>query len=217
MNPLAFNFDSPQQMRNKPKHALAILPMGLMFISFAPLWLFSAWLGVVLGIPDNVPVKEQPHGFLYACIVLVAMVLFMLGGYLLGWVLNALAMRIFFKWPKEQVSRVFLYSEIPPSWLKDNNSGTIDSESAAPSNSTWANTRQKGKKHFIIHRGILAWGVPMYVIMACLPAINGKAKPTVFYFFWEACLWGAAGAAFGLLVWHFSEKQFIKKNGKKAP
>jgi hypothetical protein len=71
-----------------------------------------------------------------------------------------------------------------------------------------------GKGRFVFQRGLIAWGVPMYLFMAVLPVINGRVETTVFYFLWQACLWGVAGALFGLATWHFSEKSFLKQHGK---
>ena len=214
MNPLAWNFEIPQRMRTQPQIALGVLPIGLMFASFAPLFFLAASLSSILGIPENAPVKDQPNGMLWLILFLVAMVILMITGYLLGWVLNAIVLRVFFKWPQQKISRVLLYSEVPPSWLKETNTTTgAASSNAIPS--SWAATRQMGKRRFILQRGVLAWGIPMYLFMAALPAINGRVE--VFYFLWQACLWGAAGALFGFVIWHFSEKSFLKQHGKQEP
>jgi uncharacterized protein YfiM (DUF2279 family) len=216
MNPLAWNFEIPQRMRTQPQIALGVLPIGLMFASFAPLFFLAASLSSILGIPENAPVKDQPNGMLWLILFLVAMVILMITGYLLGWVLNAIVLRVFFKWPQQKISRVLLYSEVPPSWLKETNTTTgAASSNATPS--SWAATRQMGKRRFILQRGVLAWGIPMYLFMAALPAINGRVEATVFYFLWQACLWGAAGALFGFVIWHFSEKSFLKQHGKQEP
>lgn len=217
MNPLAWNFEISQRMRTQPQIALGALPLGLMFASFAPLFLLTTSLSSILGIPDNVPVKDQPNGLLWLMLFLVAMVFLMIAGYLLGWALNAIVLRILFKWPQEKVRRVLLYSEVPPSWLKETSTSTGAATSGTAPNANWAITRQKGKWHFILQRGVLVWGLPMYLFMVVLPAINGRVEPTAFDFFWLACLWGAAGASFGLVVWHFSEKSFLKQHGKQEP
>lgn len=222
MNPIAFNFTISQQLRTKPNVAIAVLPIGLMFASFILLFPFSEWLAIILGIPPAAihgshsvtPMKDQPNGILWLVIFLVVMVLLMLAGYLLGWSINALVARIFFKWPKEKVNRVFLYSEVPPLWRKDFKGKSGELESSIPSDSAWSKTRQKGKWCFIFNRGVFGWGVPMYVVMACLPAIRGKVEASAFYFCWQAGLWGAAGAFFGLIIWHFSERQFMKQQDK---
>lgn len=217
MNPLAWNFEIPQRMRTQPQIALGVLPIGVMFASFVPLFFLATSLASILGIPDNVPVKDQPNGVLWLILFLVAAIILMIAGYLIGWVLNAIVLRIFFKWPQEKISRVLLYSEVPPSWLKETNTVAGSASSSATPNVTWAVTRQKGKRRFVFYRGVLAWGLPMYLLMAVMPAINGSVEPTTFYFLWQACLWGAAGALFGAVIWHFSEKSFIKQHGKQKP
>jgi hypothetical protein len=217
MNPLAWNFEIPHRMRAQPQIALGVLPIGLMFASFAPLFRLAASLSSLLGIPDNVPVVEQPNGMLWLILFLGAMVVLMIAGYLLGWFLNAIALRVFFRWPQEKISRVLLHSEVPPSWLKETSATTGIAHSSATPNTTWAVTRQMGKRRFVFQRGLLAWGIPMYVLMVVLPAINGRVELTVFSYLWQACLWGAAGALFGLVIWHFSEKSFLKQHGKQEP
>jgi MFS family permease len=217
MNPLAWNFEIPQRMRTQPQIALGVLPIGLLFASFAPLFFLAASLSSILGIPDNAPIKDQPNGMLWLIIFLVVMVILMIAGYLLGWFLNAIVLRVFFKWPQEKVRRVLLYSEVPPSWLKETNTAAGTASSGVASTATWAVTRQKGKLHFIFQHGVLAWGLPMYLFMAVLPVINGRVEPTAFYFIWQACLWGAAGASFGLVIWYFSEKSYLKQHGKQEP
>jgi MFS family permease len=215
MNPLAWNFEIPQRMCARPQIALGLLPIGLMFASFAPLFVLASSLASILGIPESAPVKDQPNGMLWSVLFLIAMVILMIAGYLLGWILNGLALRVFFKWPQEKISRVLLYSEVPASWLKETNTATGASSSATAT--TWAVTRKMGKGRFIFQRGVLAWGIPMYLFMAALPAISGRVEATVFYFLWQMCLWLAAGALFGFVIWHFSEKSFLKLHGKQEP
>lgn len=84
-------------------------------------------------------------------------------------------------------------------------------------NANWAATRLKGKAHFVWYRGVLGWGAPMYAIMAVVPALTHRVAATPFYFVWQAGLWGAAGALFGVVMWNFSERQFRKANGRQAP
>lgn len=214
MNPLAWNFEIPQRMRMQPQIALGVLPIGLMFASFAPLFFLAMSLSSILGIPDNAPVSNQPNGLLWLILVLIAMVILMISGYLIGWVLNAIGLRVFFRWSEEKVNRVLLHSEVPLSWLKATNTATRAVSSTKVKNTTWAVTRQKGKWHFILQRGVLAWGLPMYLFVAVLPAITGRIESTPIYFLWQACLWGSGGALFGLVIWYFSERSSLKQHGE---
>ena len=214
-NRLAFNTEISRRMRVKVQIALGALPIGLMFASFIPLLLVVVWLSSVFGTSMSAPIRSQPYEYLWLVLFLVVMVSFMAAGYLIGWVLNAFLLRILFGWSGEQVRRVMVYSEIPNSWLKDARSTTGNASSYLARNTTWAITRKKGMWRFILLRGVLAWGIPMYLAMACLPALNGRVDPTAFYFFWQACLWSVAGALFGLIIWLTSERSYRKQYGKQ--
>ena len=216
MNPLAWNLEIPQRMRTLPKIALGALPLGLMFASLVPFYFLQVSLQSILGIPDGLPVMDQPGGMLWSVLVLVSLVVLMIGGYLSGWVLNAIVLSVFLGWPQEKISRVLLYSELPPSWLEETHTATGDASSSATS-AAWAVTRQMGKWRFIFQRGVLAWGIPMYLVMAALPVINGDVVATVSYLLRQACIWGAAGALFGFLIWYFSERSFSSRHGKQEP
>lgn len=216
MNSLATNMHISQELRGKYQFGLAALPMGLMFGSFAILWIFSVWLSAYLGIPEGAPVKDQPNGTLWVVVLLTVMVLLMIAGYLLGWVLNYLIVRTFYRWNVDKANRVFLYSEVPDNWLKEKKKNGENALSDKATD-TWAKTRIKGKWNFILTKGIFGWGMFMYVIMGILPAVNGSTDSDVQYFIWQALLWGSAGALFGGVIWYFSESQYVKKLNGKSP
>jgi len=96
MNSLAFNMHISKTMRGKFQLILGVLPLGLMFSSFAVLWLVTKWLSVMLGVPDDVPLKEQENGLLLFVIMMVVMVVLMFAGYIFGWVTNALISKVLF-------------------------------------------------------------------------------------------------------------------------
>ena len=89
MNLLAFNTLISSTARLKYQLAIAVLPIGLMFGSFLPLWAFASWLERRFGIPPGSPVNGHPDGSAWIAIMLVAMIVLMLLGYALGWVANA--------------------------------------------------------------------------------------------------------------------------------
>ena len=216
MNSLAFNMHISQILRGKYQFGLAVLPIGLMFSSFLVLWPFTYWLSEYLGIPEGAPVKDQPNGLLWIVVFLSTMVALMILGYLIGWVLNAAITRTVLGWDSEKTRRVFLYSEVPNEWLKE---GQTSSNANTPNavNEAWAATRKKGKWNYILTKGVLGWGAFMYFFMAVLPVVRGSEEQTAFYFIWNALLWGASGALFGTIIWHFSEKQYIKALNEKSP
>ena len=81
------------------------------------------------------------------------------------------------------------------------------------SHDAWADARKKGKWHFVFFKGVLGWGVPMFLVMACGPVFLGFpywADPTRFYWVWEPLLWVSAGLFYGMATWHTSEKFFLR-------
>lgn len=80
---------------------------------------------------------------------------------------------------------------------------------SAKQHSAWALKRAKGKARFILVDGLLAWGVPMFAVMAVGPAVLGlpfRTTPTPMYWVWQPLLWAGAGLLYGVATWHFSER-----------
>lgn len=127
MNLLALNMEVSQRVHTAVKVKLCLLPYGLMFAAFIPLFFFSSWLSSVLGIPEGSAVREQENGLLFICILLGLMVLLMIASYFFGWILNALIWLTVLKWPQQKVGRAFFYSELPPSWIGSKDSGAFTS------------------------------------------------------------------------------------------
>ena len=79
----------------------------------------------------------------------------------------------------------------------------------------WQKSRQQGKGRFILIRGLLAWGLPMFVFMTFF--INKpQTEITTSFVLTHAVIWSIAGFIFGLLVWSWSEKRFEKEQIKRA-
>jgi hypothetical protein len=119
MNLLAFNTELSAKLRLSTSFAVGIIPIGLIFLSFGPLYFFAQLLSSILGIPENAPVKEQPNGILWISIILTVMVVFMIAFYLAGFLINMILAHFILKWPWKKVRNVFVHSDIPESWLKD--------------------------------------------------------------------------------------------------
>jgi len=218
MRLLALDFEIWQQLRPRYGYALCILPIGLMFTAFLPLWSIAMALATRFGIPDGVPVKDQENGWLWLTIVLSIMVVLMITGYLLGFVLNAIILRFAFGWQNDRLRALFLFSAPPNSWLKDANATRASGIASPSAKDSWAVVRSKGMWHFVLRRGVLSWGVPMYLLMACGPALFGipyRTEPTLFYWIWQAGLWTVASALFALAVWSLSERQHRKQHEKQ--
>ncbi|MCE2029372.1 hypothetical protein [Sessilibacter corallicola] len=208
MNNIAFNVQINTLLKAKYSIFLAIFPIGFMFLSFFPTWLVAEYLGESFGIQEGVPVKDAEHGWLWLSLLLSAMVVLMLLGYVFGWLLNALLALIIFGWSFEKVFAVFLSSDVPSHWLKD---GAAENHREAKQDKLkqWSKVREQGKFKYILKIGVMGWGSTMFIVMAILPALR-SSEPIGFSLLWQAVLWVAAGGVFGALGWYFSEKQYFK-------
>ncbi len=214
MNALAFNVHIFQLLRKKYHFSLSVLPMALMLVFLLMLLPFGFWLLGHLGIPVDAPIRDQPNGILWAVIIFPVMVALIISGNLLGWLLNATIARTFLRWDAYKTTRVFLYSEVPSTWLKDG--AKVGDNLAKIGNEAWAITREKGKWNYIFTQGVLGWGVLMYCSMALLPVLRENVELSFFYCIWQAVLWSTAGALFGGTIWYFSERQYMKKNNSNS-
>ena len=73
----------------------------------------------------------------------------------------------------------------------------------------WKKVRDKGLVHFIAVRGILSFGVPMFVV---LNLMNPPTKPltVIDYIVIFLICAVAGGSLFGYLVWVIQEKKYKK-------
>lgn len=210
MNNIAFNLHIGNLLKARYSFLLAIFPVGLMFLSFIPAWLFAEYLGEIFGIQEGAPIKDAENGWLWLSVFLCVTVLLMLLGYIAGWLINALLSLTIFKWNSEKVSAVYLHSDVPNNWLKD---GVVAPQTSKRDKlKQWNKTRKQGKLKYILKTGVMGWGSMMYIIMAVLPAFR-SSEPLGFPLIWQAALWATAGALFGALTWYFSEKQYLKHSG----
>ena len=82
----------------------------------------------------------------------------------------------------------------------------------------WEAVRAKGKARFILVRGVLAWGLPMFVLMTFIvnrPTPNALLSPRNYVIF-SVFLWGSAGALFGLFAWRQGESKYKKSVEQSA-
>ena len=85
------------------RFGLAVLPVGLQFGSFVPLFFFSQALAGVLNIPSDASVRAQPNGLLWITVFMIEMELLQLAGVLLGCSLNALFLRFGRGWSWNEI------------------------------------------------------------------------------------------------------------------
>ena len=74
----------------------------------------------------------------------------------------------------------------------------------------WQITREKGKMKFILQNGILAWGLPMFIVMTFV-VNRGQGRPlTPLDLAINVAIWTICGAGFGWVVWTTSEQKYQK-------
>lgn len=205
---LALNTVLPQSLRVKYHLLVGALPIGLMLGALALPWALSSRLDDTLGLPLQGPLLQRPGELLLMVALILAALLLMLLGYSLGWVFNALISRHLLGWSPEQVRAVYLRSEVPAHWLKPGAGDVADAD--ARSIAEWETQRQGGAWRFVALRGVLAWGVPMFLMVYLVPTLF-KAQPiSPASLLAYAGLWAAGGAVFGVVMWRSGESNYRK-------
>lgn len=77
----------------------------------------------------------------------------------------------------------------------------------------WKRVRAKGLLRYVLARGVLAYGLPMFLAMTFVvnrDNLNGN------FIGLSAVVWSLGGALFGVLTWHLQERKFLKAGGSAA-
>ena len=112
--------DTEKWKRIKPRYRtrLSFLPVVLTFAGLILTGYFSSAYAEYLGIDWYSSAKAQQHGLLWGVVsFVIVMPTLMLGGCLLGYVVNAAVLLFVFGWPPDRIRALFLFSEPPDSWL----------------------------------------------------------------------------------------------------
>ncbi len=200
---LAMNMNIPFMIKTKYYIGLAVLPMGLMFSAFGVLYLIMQ----VFGWTGTIPRSEIA---VFLVVFIPSMVGLMLGGFWLGWQLNKLIARVVYGWSADKAYKAFNCSDVPVEWYKDPALAEMPA-AVRQKNSAWATTRKQGKLSFVVKTGVCQWGGLMFLIMGLIPALRSEVGVQMLPLAMDALLWIVAGAIFGLLTWHLSERQFLKQ------
>ena len=115
---LAFDDTLKSGIRPAVKVAVYAAPMACMFGSLIFTFQFGMYAADMFGIPEGAPVKDQENGVLWMVLMFCVLFGFAFIGYVLGWLLNALASMLFLGWPLAKVIAVYGRSEIPGSWCE---------------------------------------------------------------------------------------------------
>jgi hypothetical protein len=217
MRLLATNMLIWDDVKPRIKWGVSVLPVGLMFAAFIPIIEIAIWLSGALHLGAG-PAKEQPNGLLWLFLFLSTMLVLMLAGYALGWVLNVAIARTIFGWPAEKVRDVFLESNIPIEWRQTDTSAVAPdgNRTLTRKRGSWAITRQKGCWHYVLMRGILGWGLAMFVGMGLMPVFMHRRELSWSYFVSQALVWTLAGAFFGFATWSWYEWLFKRQSARDS-
>jgi hypothetical protein len=70
--------------------------------------------------------------------------------------------------------------------------------------------REKGMLRFVLTKGVLSWGLPMFVVMTF---IVNRVRPEARFICVSLLVWTLAGAVFGMLLWIFKERR-LRNEGR---
>ena len=181
-----------------------------MLLAFIPSYFFAQWLEKLEGVPAQSRLLDHPTGRMWVAAFLAALLLQLLCGYLLGWLLNALLARWLLSWPIEKIRAVYLHSQVPPAWLKPAAAALAGGRVAIIAVARWELERKAGALRYVLRKGLIAWGLPMYVFMYLVQTLLRGESLEVQDALLSAVLWLGGGAFFGVVMWLVSEFNYRK-------
>jgi len=208
MTLLASNILVPPHIRPRFQFALSVLPVAMMSVACVPSYFFALWLEKLPGIPAATLLLDHPQGRWWLAALLCALVLQVVAGYALGWLFNALLARWLWGWSAEKVRAVFLRSELPAHWLTPAAAALAGDRVALVAVARWERQSKTGALRFVLRRGVLGWGMPMFIFMYPVHTLlRGEAfLPSVALV--NVLLWFGCGAWFGLLHWALAQRNY---------
>ena len=210
MTPLAFNSLVPQNLRLRFQLALGALPLACMLLAFIPSYFFAQSLEKLEGVPAQSRLLDHPTGRMWVAAFLAALLLQLLCGYLLGWLLNAWLARRLLGWPIEKIRAVYLHSQVPPAWLKPAAAALAGGRVAIIAVARWELERKAGALRYVLRKGLIAWGLPMYVFMYLVQTLLRGESLELQDALQSALLWLGSGAVLGAVMWWVSEFNYRK-------
>jgi hypothetical protein len=127
------------RLQNEPPHAIKFLPFtnlgkklrlkyrvpitALIFAfiaaSFVPTWYCAFWLAHGLGIRDHVPLKGQPHMYLWLGLFVSVFVASIMVFYLASFIFMAAFLKWYCGWTSDRIRKLIFDSDVPKHWFKD--------------------------------------------------------------------------------------------------
>ncbi len=81
----------------------------------------------------------------------------------------------------------------------------------------WSKTRERGMRAWVLRRGVLGWGVPMYFIVGAAHVLTQPHR-WVHAALIGVPVWLGAGVLFGALTWWTAEwryRRYLRKAGER--
>ena len=213
MTPLAFNSLVPQNLRLRFQIAVSALPLACMLLALVPSYFFAQWLEKLTGIPAQTRLLDDPTGRIWVAAFMAALVLQLLLGYLFGWLLNALWVRWIQGWSVDKIRAVYLHSQVPVTWLKPAAAALSGDRVAVIAVARWERERKAGVLRYVLRKGLIAWGLPLYVFMYGVQTVLRGDALVPEEALRNVVLWLGFGALFGTVMWWVSEINYRKLKG----
>lgn len=196
---LALNYSACAALQRKYQLLIGALPTVCMFLPFVPLLKVADWLDSPAGAAYNPATNGSSVLYLWVLLAFALMIMAMLVGHAIGWLLNMGIAALVLRWPWSRVRGVFLESQIPVEWYKAGLSSQSDADAVASQN--WVAEKSQGFARFVLKRGLLAWGVPMFIVMYAGPTFFKGETVTPKGLLTSMAIWAVAGCAFGVSMW----------------
>ena len=196
---LALNYSATSALKRKVQLLIGVLPTACMFFPFVPIMKVANWLDSPAGTAYNPATNGSSVLFLWVLVAIAVMIAAMLVGHAIGWLLNMAVAALVLRWPWSRVRSVFLESQLPVEWYRAGLSSQSDADAVA--SQRWAEERQQGFARFVLKRGLLAWGVPMFILMYVGPTFLKDEPVTPTRLLTSIAIWIVAGCVFGASMW----------------
>ena len=196
---LALNYSLTAALQRKVQLLIAALPTLCMFLPFVPIMKLADWLDSPAGAAYNPATNGSSVFYLWVLLGLALIIAAMFVGHVIGWLLNMAIAALVLRWPWSRVRAVFLESELPVEWYKAGLSSQSDADAVASQN--WSAEKSQGFVRFVLKRGLLAWGVPMFVLMHVGPTLLKGEPFAPKSLLTSMAIWSVAGCAFGVTIW----------------
>ena len=210
---LAINYSATAALQRKFQLLLGALPMLCMFAPFVPIIKVAHWLDSPAGAVYNPATNGSSVFYLWVLLGLAAIITAMLVGHAIGWLLNMAVAGLVLRWPWPRVRAAFLESQFPVEWYQAGLSSQSDADAVASQH--WAAERHQGFARFVLKRGLLAWGVPMFIFMYVAPTFLKSDPVTPTRLLTSIAIWMAAGCGFGACMWwvhQAEERRRVKRS-----